>query len=203
MACLLLFLRLFWRLDCFALEPSSSPGGARRTRLHPLLKPVVFAAEKDILSKPVWSSVKLVIEEQTITLAAADSFRVVERIAPLPAEASKPRADMLIPARNLSKLADILPSQGPVQILVTPQRNQVVFHLAQGEHIDFVSRLIEGVFPPYKKIIPQGHGTRAVVDTKQLTASPSRSSQRRWPTLTPRRWPSRSPRQGGRWSSNR
>lgn len=39
MACLLLFLRLFWRLDGFALEPSSSAGGARRTRLHPLLKP--------------------------------------------------------------------------------------------------------------------------------------------------------------------
>src|SRR5205807_2572009 len=81
-----------------------------------------------------------------------------------------PPADILIPARNLSKLADILPSQGPVQVMVTPQKNQVEFHLAQGEQIDFVSRLIEVVFPPYKKIIRREHTRRADADTRRYAA---------------------------------
>jgi hypothetical protein len=37
--CLLLSLTLFRRLDWFRLRPSSSPGGAKRTTLHRLLKP--------------------------------------------------------------------------------------------------------------------------------------------------------------------
>jgi hypothetical protein len=37
--CLLLSLALLWRLDLFPLRPSSSGGGARRTKLHRLLKP--------------------------------------------------------------------------------------------------------------------------------------------------------------------
>ena len=36
--CLLLSLTLLWRLDWFRLRPSSSPGGAKRTTLHRLLK---------------------------------------------------------------------------------------------------------------------------------------------------------------------
>jgi len=52
--------------------------------LRTMINQVVFAAEKDIMGKPVWSSVKLVIEDRTVTLAAADSFRVAERIAPRP-----------------------------------------------------------------------------------------------------------------------
>lgn len=144
--------------------------------LRTMINQVVFAAEKDMMGKPVWSSVKLVIEDRAVTLAAADSFRVAERVAPLPSGSPLTVADILIPARNLAKLADILPSQGPVQVMVTPQKNQVVFHLAQGEQIDFVSRLIEGVFPPYKKIIPREHTTRAVVDTRQLATAVTRAS---------------------------
>src|SRR5215470_7372980 len=37
--CLLLSLTLLWRLDWFHLRPSSPPGGAKRTKLHRLLKP--------------------------------------------------------------------------------------------------------------------------------------------------------------------
>ena len=37
--CLLLSLVLLWRLDWFPLRPSSSPGGAKRSTLHRLLKP--------------------------------------------------------------------------------------------------------------------------------------------------------------------
>jgi hypothetical protein len=37
--CLLLFLALLWRLDWLHVRPSSSKGGAKRIKLHRLLKP--------------------------------------------------------------------------------------------------------------------------------------------------------------------
>jgi len=80
---------------------------------------------------------------------------------------------VLIPARNLMELARILPSQGLVQIVVTPQHNQVVFHC---EHITFVSRLIEGVYPAYQRSIPREFPTRAVVETRHFAAAVERAS---------------------------
>ncbi|HYK85472.1 MAG TPA: hypothetical protein VEV19_08915, partial [Ktedonobacteraceae bacterium] len=75
--------------------------------------------------------------------------------------------DILVPARTMTELARILPSEGAVQMIVTPNRSQVLFHT---ETIDLVSRLIEGNFPNYRQIIPKEHATRAVVETKAFAA---------------------------------
>jgi DNA polymerase-3 subunit beta len=74
------------------------------------------------------------------------------------------------------ELARILPSQGEVQIVVTPEQNQVVFHCEQGERIDFVSRLIAGIYPPYQRSIPHEFTTRAMLETKQFVAAVGRAS---------------------------
>ena len=110
-------------------------------QLKTMIEQVTFAAANDP-SKPVMSSVKLVIAGTSLTLVAADSFRLAERIAPLAPVAEAQQAAILVPARSLQELARILPTQGPVQVRVTPRANQVVFHLAQGEEIDFVTRLV-------------------------------------------------------------
>ena len=64
--------------------------------------------------------------------------RLAMRVAPLPGH-SGPHGNILIPGRTLAELARILPSEGVVQMVVTPNRSQVLFH---SEHIDLVSRLI-------------------------------------------------------------
>src|SRR5205814_4052718 len=72
------------------------------------------------------------------------------------------------PARTLIELARILPSEGTVEMIVTPNRSQVLFHT---ENVDLLSRLIEGTFPNYRQIIPKDHTTRAVVETKEFAAA--------------------------------
>ena len=59
-------------------------------------------------------------------------------------------------------LADV---DDPVDVVLSPARNQVLFHL---EGIDLVSRLIDGQFPNYQQVLPEGHTTRAVVDRAEL-----------------------------------
>ena len=142
--------------------------------LKKMIEQVAFAAETSD-SKPVLTAVCMQIGGGTLTFAAANTFRLAERIAPLPGTGD-PLPPVLVPARNLLELARILPSQGSVQIVVTSQRNQVIFHCEQGERIDFVSRLIEGIYPAYQRSIPKTFTTRAVVETKQFAAAIGRAS---------------------------
>jgi DNA polymerase-3 subunit beta len=104
---------------------------------------------------------------EKMTFAAADSFRLAVRLIELPGH-EESHDNILIPARTLQELARILPSEGAVQMIVTPNRSQVLFHT---EQIDLVSRLIEGTFPNFRGIIPKEHVTSAVVETKEFAAA--------------------------------
>jgi DNA polymerase III subunit beta len=134
--------------------------------LKEMIDEVAFAAADDD-SRPVFTGVLVQVGDEKITFAAADAFRLAVRVAPLPGD-DHPRGDILIPARTLTELARILPSEGPVQMIVTPNRSQVLFHT---EQLDLVSRLIEGTFPNFRQIIPKEHSTRAVIETKEFAAA--------------------------------
>jgi len=131
--------------------------------LKEMIAEVAFAAAEDE-SRPVFTGVLAQVSNEKMTFAAADAFRLAVRIAPLPGD-DQSRGDILIPAKTLIELARILPSEGSVEMIVTPNRSQVLFHT---EHIDLVSRLIDGTFPNYRQIIPKEHTTRAVVETKEF-----------------------------------
>ncbi len=134
--------------------------------LKEMISQVVFAAADDD-SRPVLTGVLVEVMNEQVSFAAADAFRLALRIASLPGHDAD-HGHILIPARTLSELARILPSEGAVQMVVTPNRSQVLFHT---EHIDLVSRLIEGTFPNIKAAIPKEHTTRAVVETKEFAAA--------------------------------
>ncbi|GHO86810.1 DNA polymerase III subunit beta [Dictyobacter formicarum] len=134
--------------------------------LKDMIAQVVFAAADDD-SRPVLTGVLVEVANEQVSFAAADAFRLALRVAPLAGHTAS-HSSILIPARTLSELARILPSDGAVQMVVTPNRSQVLFHT---EHIDLVSRLIEGTFPNIKAAIPKEHTTRAVVETKEFAAA--------------------------------
>src|SRR5579859_2119912 len=134
--------------------------------LKEMISEVAFAAADDD-SRPVLTGVLVQVSDERITFAAADAFRLAVRVADLPGD-DHPRGDILIPARTLTELARILPGEGPVEMIVTPNRSQVLFHTA---NLDLVSRLIEGAFPNFRSIIPKESTTHAVVETKELAAA--------------------------------
>jgi DNA polymerase-3 subunit beta len=159
----------------FPLIPSAEGGEPPvrfdASQLKEMIEEVAFAAADDD-SRPVFTGVLIQVSEEKITFAAADAFRLAVRVAPLPGD-DHPRGDILVPARTLTELARILPSEGQVEMIVTPNRSQVLFHTPQ---LDLVSRLIEGTFPNYRQIIPKEHTTRAVVETKQFAEAAKRAA---------------------------
>jgi len=140
--------------------------------LKEMIDGVAFAAANDD-SRPVLTGVLVQVQrderkgKETVTFAAADAFRLAVRTADLPVSES-PHGDILIPARTLTELARILPNEGPVEMIVTPNRSQVLFHTP---NLDLVSRLIEGALPNFRAIIPKDSTTIATVETKEFAAA--------------------------------
>lgn len=151
----------------YPLIPSSEGGESPiildAALLKEMINEVAFAAADDD-TRPVFTGVLVQLREENLTFASADAFRLALRIAPLP-NTDGNREDILIPAKTLTELARILPSEGSVQMIVTPNRSQVLFH---AEQVDLVSRLIEGTFPNFRNIIPKDHTTRAIVQTREF-----------------------------------
>jgi DNA polymerase-3 subunit beta len=154
----------------FPLIPSAEGGeppvNLDAVQLKEVISEVAIAAAEDD-SRPVLTGVHVETANGKMTFAAADSFRLAVRVIDLPTHEDS-HDTILIPARTLQELARILPSEGEVQMIVTPNRSQVLFHT---EQIDLVSRLIEGTFPNVRGIIPKDHVTSAVVETKEFAAA--------------------------------
>lgn len=129
--------------------------------LRTAIEQVAFAAATDE-SRPILTGVLARFDDVQLTLAAADGFRLSVRTVALPRSVADPFS-IIIPARALTELARISGDQkDPVQVTVTPTRNQVMFQLTD---IVLVSQLIDGNFPDYRQIIPRDRSTHTVVDT--------------------------------------
>ncbi len=119
---------------------------------------VAFAAATEE-SRPVLTGVDAKFEGDSLTLAAADGFRLAVYKLPLASPVSK-ETEAIIPARALSELSRLIADEEAVEITVNPSKGQALFRL---KNIELVSQLVQGTFPNYAQLIPQGYTTRAVV----------------------------------------
>jgi DNA polymerase-3 subunit beta len=126
-----------------------------------MIQQVAFAASTDE-ARPILTGVLLTVEDNQITLSAADGFRLSIRKDQLSSPVDKP-IKAVIPARTLNELARVA-NDGDQEIimLLPPGRGQVVFHM---KDVELVSQLIEGTFPELSQLIPQSYKTRTVMPT--------------------------------------
>jgi DNA polymerase III subunit beta len=129
--------------------------------LKEAINEVVFAAAPDD-TRPVLAGVLLKMGGGTLTLAAADGFRLAVREVELPA--GGPELQMIVPAKTLSEVARLLSDGEDDQVAIntTPNGNQVYFAFGQTE---ITSRLIDGQFPDYQRIIPPEAKTKVTLST--------------------------------------
>jgi DNA polymerase-3 subunit beta len=120
---------------------------------------VVFAAATEE-SRPVLTGVDAKFEGKSVTLAAADGFRLAVYKMPL-AEAVTKATEVIIPARTLAELNRLIAEQEEaVVITVNPDKGQALFKL---KNVELVSQLIQGTFPNYAQLIPQSFATKATI----------------------------------------
>ena len=129
-----------------------------------MINQVAFAAASDE-SRLMLTGVLTKFDQDRLTMAAADGFRLSVRNAALDTPIAEP-LQVLIPARALTELERISGEQkDPIGITFTPSRNQVLFHLS---NTDLVAQLIDLQFPDYEQIIPKRHSTRTIISTSDI-----------------------------------
>jgi len=132
--------------------------------LRQAISQVVFAAATDE-SRPVLTGVNAEFEGKTLTLAAADGFRLAVYKLPLKVAVAE-KSVAIIPSRTLSELNRLAGDQEEaVEIKVNATKSQILFRL---KDVEMVSQLVQGNFPQYSQLIPQSFNTRATVDVAQF-----------------------------------
>lgn len=148
----------------FPIIPTAGPDNKvvlEPGELRAIINQVAFAAATDE-SRPVLTGVLARFDDGKLTLAAADGFRLSIRKGNVTSGKS-PIAAVIIPARALLELSRIIGDDDEaVEVTITKNRNQAVFHTA---HTELVTQLVEGHYPDVLALVPKTHNTRTVVGT--------------------------------------
>lgn len=135
-----------------------------RELAHGLRATLYAAALSDM--KPEISSVYVFAEGDSVVFVATDSFRLAEKKIKV-GGGLKQMSPMLIPFKNAAEVARIFEGvEGDV--VVSHNKNQASF---SAEGVYLTSRLVSGVFPNYRQIMPNSKKTSVSVDKREFLAA--------------------------------
>lgn len=123
------------------------------------LSSVLYSAATDD-GRPLLTGIKIISVSHELTFVATDGYRL--SIVKMPHQ-NNAEFDVVIPARALGELNRILTEEKTAQNVVMEQTGdgQVIFRV--GETV-IITRLIDGEYPPYQKIIPKTFATKVKTD---------------------------------------
>jgi DNA polymerase-3 subunit beta len=134
--------------DDFPVMPAIQKGKkwtVRAVDLKKALQQVTFAASADE-SRPVLTGVLFKTDGDVLRVAATDSYRLAEKtIGKVGAG-----VDLLVPATSMHDLLRVL-GDADETVAVTHDEQQVLFQVAE---VELVTRLVDGKYPDYRKLIP-------------------------------------------------
>ncbi|NLB74129.1 MAG: DNA polymerase III subunit beta [Firmicutes bacterium] len=141
-------------------------------KLANFIKTTVFCVAVEE-TRPFLTGVFMEFDEDEVRLVATDSFRLaLTRIPSGDGVSEKRDKGLLVPARTLSEVARIVQGSD-TEVEVYASENQVAFKWGE---TTVVSRLIEGQFPNYDRVIPQQYTTLIVVEREAFQESVDRVS---------------------------
>jgi len=126
-----------------------------------MLRKSAYAASQDE-TRIILNGVLLSFKDAKLTVVATDGRRLalVEHEVEFPPEAE---SEVVLPTKAVSELMRILSSEGDLKIYV--QNNQIIFELPNSI---MSSKVIDGVYPNYRQVIPSGYDEKVVVERELL-----------------------------------
>jgi len=129
---------------------------------------IAFSSATDD-SRPVLTSVLCQFTKNNLLLVATDGFRLslknIKLVNPVNLKSDKEVLTFLIPARSLVEVTRLAKNEKQITLGLTTDKNQMVFVL---EDLELVSRLIEGEYPDYKRIIPESYITKVHINKEEF-----------------------------------
>ena len=133
-------------------------------KLLEAINQVAFAAATDD-SRPILTGILFELEGKDLSLVATDGYRLSLKKVAVNSPV-KEKISLIIPARSLIEVSRVLEEEKEkkekiLKMGFTKEQNQVVFVFPE---IELFSRVIEGTFPDYQKIIPNSFTTKLILD---------------------------------------
>ena len=138
-----------------------------------LISQVHFAmAQQDI--RYYLNGMLLVVEGKEVVAVATDGHRLAYSRIELtePPTGSGQRQEIIIPRKTILECQHLLEeSEEPLEVSLTS--NQVKFSFGD---IELISKLVEGKFPDFQRVIPKGHKNSLIVSREVLQAALQRAA---------------------------
>jgi len=119
-------------------------------------------------ARPIFTGVKMEFRKGKIRLAATDGYRLSVKTIDGVKGIRKER-EMVVPARALMELVKVLSSaeqdKNEVVLAATDEEKQLILAV---DEVEIVTRLLEGDFPDFDKIIPASTSTTIELDKEEL-----------------------------------
>lgn len=140
-------------------------------QLKSLIDLTNYAAATDD-DRPIFSGALLEAEDTVVTMVATDTHRMaVKRTSVEEAVASPLR--LVIPTKTLQEVSRLLPTDTPTMVRIVWNRTQIVFIF---DTIYMISRIIEGTYPDYEKVVPSQFDASAILNRREFAGAVDRVS---------------------------
>ncbi len=135
-----------------------------------LIKKTVFACSQDE-ARPVFTGGLLEVTNSDVMMVATNTHRLAIKKEYL--DEFNGEIKIIIPSKILMELARIMVAEVPSDVIVNCTRNQISFTF---DNVYIISRLIEGQFPDYKRVIPEAFTTEIILNTDAFSSAVERVS---------------------------
>ena len=133
------------------------------TQLFDAVSAVSYSASLDD-SRPIFTGIYFSFDGKEITLAASDGFRLSE--TKFSAEKKSEPFSVIIPAKTLTDITRVF-TGGDENVQLTLDKNSNLAILRQGDTL-VATRILDGEYPDYTKIIPEETSTSAEFTTAEF-----------------------------------
>ena len=137
--------------------------------LSEAISQVAFAAATDD-SRPVLTAVLCRFTNNSFSLVATDGFRLslkeIKLVDPIELPEGIMELKFLIPSRSLQEIVKLAKSAKTLKIGLSNDSHQLVFVMPD---LELVTRLIEGDFPDFQRIIPESFVTKVHLDKNEFS----------------------------------
>jgi DNA polymerase-3 subunit beta len=138
--------------------------GVPQKALRRLLGLVQYAmAQQDI--RYYLNGLLMVVEEKTLKVVATDGHRLA--YASLRIGSDVPRQEVIVPRKTVLELSKLLADSEDLA-KIELSATQAAFSFGT---VELVSKLVDGKFPDYTRVVPAGHKNRLVIDREVLRQS--------------------------------
>ena len=134
------------------------------------IRQTTFATATDT-AKSVLTGVNLQIKDKTLKLAATDGYRLAVREVSL--NESYADINVILPRRTLTELERLIKQDEQKTVFMSFTDNHVLF---ESEGKILTSRLIEGKYPDYNKILPKNFERKLWVNTQSFLQAVKRGA---------------------------